>query len=118
MSFYYVNERATAKYTAVIKDESEVAVGSSNIDAATLTLKTTGGTVVNSRDGQDILDTNGVTFSSTGLLTWTVASADNQMIGSGASERHKATFNITHNTSKRINHEIHIVVRQLAGITS
>jgi adhesin HecA-like repeat protein len=120
---FYVNERATARYTATIKNEAGTAISSSSIDAATLTLKDASGAVINSRNAQNILNTNGVTISAAGALVWTVASADNAMSSTSGHETHTATFNIVHATTggagaKRITHVIDIIVRQLADITT
>lgn len=118
--YFYVNERATAKYTATIKDESGTAITLAAIttSGAKLTLKDESGNVINSRDGQDIRNTNNVTIStSVGLLTWTVQSADNSNAGS-AVEKHTATFDITHATSKRVIHTINIMVRPITELSS
>ncbi len=116
--FYYVNERATAKYTATLKDESGTAIALSAISTAKLTLKDAAGNVINSRDDQDIKNTNNVTIStSVGLLTWTVVSADNSNAGTTV-EQHTATFNITHATTKRVIHTINIMVRPITELSS
>ena len=61
MSTYWVNEKITARYTADIQDHEENAIAGSSLTTLTLTLydKVTG-TVINSRDNQDVLNTNGV----------------------------------------------------------
>jgi hypothetical protein len=117
-AFYYVNERDAAEYTAVLKDEKGIAIPSSDFVSLYLTLKTTSGTVINGRNVQDALNTNEVTITSTGLLTWAVTPLDNQIIGSNSFERHRATFNGKYNTNRRVTHQFHIVVRQLDDITS
>ena len=54
------HEHATAKYTAIIKDESSVAIAAASLTTLTLTLYDSAGTIINSRNAQDVLNTNNV----------------------------------------------------------
>ena len=108
-------------YTATLKDAAGVALPLASVDSLTLTLydKTTG-TIINSRTAQDVLNTNQVTFHATsGLLTWTALPADMAIVGTpaaGVLETHVALFEIVYSTTKGLNHEVEIYVKQLTNV--
>jgi hypothetical protein len=56
-----INEKSTAVYRVALKDENEQAIGSGSIDSLTLTFSDVGnGAIINSRQGQNILNANNV----------------------------------------------------------
>ena len=94
----FVNEKCTVTYTCQIKDgASNLALAS--ISTATLTLYSLDSStlaVINSRDAQNVKNTNNVTISSSGLLTWAVQPNDTIIANTTLSiERHRALFTIT-----------------------
>jgi hypothetical protein len=92
-----VCEKTTCQLTQQLTDESDVNITSAQVSALTLTLydKKTGA-VLNSRSAQSILNTNGGTLSSGGLLTLVLAIADNALNAqAAASEQHVALIEYT-----------------------
>lgn len=92
-------ERQSGDYECTVKDKSGNAIPLAKVTALTLTLIDVGsGTVINSRDNQDVLNDNNVTLHATsGLLTWDIRPADNAIVGTvcaGRTQRHRATFEI------------------------
>ncbi|MFA5715792.1 MAG: hypothetical protein WC998_08625 [Candidatus Paceibacterota bacterium] len=118
-----VREGVTAIYTATVQDEHANALEPADLTTLTLTLydKTTG-TIINSRDGQSILNTNNVTIASGGLLTWTMQPADNAIVttasfASGQYEKHIALFEWTWNSgAKAGKYEVQIDVEQMTKV--
>lgn len=77
-----VNEENIALVSGALLDEDAVAVPLSALSALTLTLydKDTD-TIINSRNAQSILNTNGGTFhATTGAFTLTLSAADNAIM--------------------------------------
>jgi hypothetical protein len=97
-----MNERSTATLTATLKDTAGVVIPLSTMTTLILTLKDNATEqVINLRTAQNVLNTNNVTYHATsGLLTWSVQSLDNVLIGTrkDALERHTATFEFTYNS--------------------
>lgn len=118
-----VREKCTAVYTATIKDENGVALASASLTTLTLTLyDQASGTIINSRDAQDILNTHNVTVSALGVLVWTMQPADNAIVGTsvaaGYRERHVALFQWTWSAgTKAGKYEVLIDVEQLVKVT-
>ena len=114
-----VNEKSTAKYTATLKDEDDVIIPAANIVSLTLTLcEIPGATIINTRDDQDVLNTNNVTVDSSGILIWTMQEADNIIVNSALDvEVHKATFKMTFNTTGKATWDIDVSVRNLSKVS-
>lgn len=93
---YQCREQTTPKYTGTILDDSGVAIPAASLSTLTLTLYVvkTDGTIayVNSRNAQDVLNTNNVTIDSAGLLTWSVQVADTTLVESLPFEQHIALW--------------------------
>jgi len=72
MALLYTKEGTGAIYTATLEDSDETAIPLANISAITLTLyNVADDSIINSREDQDVKNTNQVTIHSTsGLLTW------------------------------------------------
>jgi hypothetical protein len=88
-----INEATTARYTATMYDETDAVIDGTALNTLTLTLyeKRTRN-IIGSRNGQNVLNTNGVAVTATGGLTWTVAKADTAIVGNGKIERHVGVF--------------------------
>jgi hypothetical protein len=106
-----MRERSTTTYTATLKDSAGVVIPLANLTTLILTLKDEATeTVINSRNAQNVLNANNVTYHTTsGLLTWSIQAADNPISGTrkDALERHTATFEFTFNAgANRDWHEV------------
>lgn len=120
MATYWVNEKVTAKYSAILQDEDENALSSSDIQTLTLTLydKSTG-TIINSRNAQDVKNTNGVSVDGSGNVIWVMEPDDNAIVTATSKvEKHIALFQWTWNSgAKAGRHEIVIQVKNLTKVT-
>ena len=120
-----INEGNTFTYTATLLDASGAAILLSSISTITLTQFVAGtGTIVNSREGQDILNANNVTINATsGLLTWLGQPGDSAIVGTnrapGIQEQHYAIFKVSYLTgvdTKYLNHPVELNILQLQKI--
>lgn len=84
-----------ARYT--LRDNDGAVIPVASLSALTLTLRDAkSGSIVNSRNAQNVLNTNGVTVNSSGALVWTVATADTTLLDSTLeSEEHVGEFLFT-----------------------
>ena len=115
---FRVNEKTTARYTAQIVDELNVGIPAASLSTLTLTLYgVVSGTILNSRNAQNVLNANGVTVDSSGNLVWTMAPADNAILGTQALETHAALFVWTWAGTKEGRHEVIILVDNLQKVT-
>lgn len=117
-----INEGNSFVYTATLLDENSTAIPLSVINSLTLTLFDAGtGTIINNRNGQDVLNTNQVTVHATsGLLTWAGLPADNAIVDSGkvqdSLEQHVALFRVVYSSTKALNHILELYIRQLLKV--
>lgn len=90
---FKVNEGTSAQYTGQLVDETGSAISGNSLNSLKLTLydKSTG-TILNSRNKQNVLNGNNVTVNSTGYLVWTLSAADNAIVANPAGELHCALF--------------------------
>lgn len=119
MATHLVQEKETTKFTATITDEAGAVLASASISALTLTLYDhASGDIINSRNAQDVKDTNNVTIHATsGLMTWTSVANDHVMSDTTKEyELHVALFEWTF-SSKTGRHEILMLVRNLTKVT-
>lgn len=99
-----VNEKSSFRIRFTVTDDDAVAVPLADLLSATLTLYDIEESdqsispsqlrIINSRDEQDVLNTNNVTIDPTsGLVTWAMQPDDNIIVTSRKQiERHKAEF--------------------------
>lgn len=113
-----VTEKTSALYEATLQDEAGVAVAGSSLATLTLTLYDVAtGTILNSRNAQNVLNLNGVTVSEAGALAWTMVPADNAITTTSRSyELHRAVFIATWDTTKQMVHEVEIRVRNIGKV--
>jgi len=89
-------EGTSAEISWAFQDAGDVAVQNAALETATITLyDVESDSIINSRDGQDILGldksgTNNVAITSGGVATWYVQPDDNPMIGTAEIEEHIA----------------------------
>lgn len=82
MTIREVNENTSHRYTCTLKNEAEAGVPAAQFTALTLTLTDKGtGAVINGWDAKNILNANGVTVSSQGVMAWTGVPADHPILG-------------------------------------
>jgi hypothetical protein len=120
MADYWVNEKVTARYTADIQDDEGNAIAAATLTTLTLTLyDVETGDIINSRNDQDVLNTNGVTVDGSGNLTWIIDADDNAIVTSTSKvEKHIALFKWTWNSGARDGkHEVNLHVKNLAKVT-
>lgn len=97
---FHARESSSAKLTATIQDESEAVIPAASLTTLTLTLYNQAteladpdstAAIINSRSRQDILNANGCTVSTGGVMTLTLTPADNVIVDdTKSSERHVA----------------------------
>ena len=119
MSNFWVKEKSTALYQATLKDHTDTVIAASSLDTMTLTLYDVAtGDIINSKNGTNVLNTNGVTISGAGALAWIMASADNTInTSTSVIEHHKALFQWTWGGGKAGKHEVDIFVENLTKVT-
>ena len=125
MTTAVIDEKEPFTYTTTLKDAAGVVIPSANLATLTLTLYAIAdGTILNSRDAQNIKDVNNGTFHATsGLLTWQAQSADNALVGTipvGHYEQHQALFQWTTTAGGASNvskHLLDIFVKSLSKVS-
>jgi hypothetical protein len=93
--YFAINEGESAKYATQLAASTGEPFPIAALAAARLTLfDISTGTIINSRNDQDVLNTNDVTIDADGLLTWNVQPADNPVLDRSSKpvERHRAMF--------------------------
>lgn len=116
-------EGASGVYTATLKDQDGTAIPAAQISTLTLTLyNKEDGSIINSRNAQNVLNANGVTVHVTsGLLTWVIDGLDSPIVGVvpfGEYEEHIALFEGTTVSGADIVHEISLLVRSVRYVGS
>lgn len=118
-----VEEKTTARYKVILSDEAGAVIPLSDMTTITLTLYDDyTGTIINSRNAQNVKNTNNVTYTEAGLLTWTLQPNDNIIVSSdvrtNSYEKHIALFEFTWDSgAKAGKHELEFQVRQLNKVT-
>ena len=118
-----VDEKTTARYKVVLNDETGTSIHLNDMTTITLTLYDEyTGTIINSRNAQDVKNTNNVTYSNPGILTWTLQPNDNIIVSNdirtNGYEKHIALFEFTWDSgAKAGKHELEFQVRQLNKVT-
>lgn len=116
-----IPEKTTPEITATIQDEDGNGIDAADLTTLTLTLYNlddAAKTIINNRDDQDVLNTNNVTVSNVGALVWSVQALDTIIVGSKATELHRAVFEFTYNSgAKNGKHIIDMTIINLAKIT-
>ena len=115
-------EAKTAEITATItRQDGTTPLLLSEIDTLELTLFVEdGGAIINSRDGNDILNTNGGTVHATsGLLTLLLDPLDMAVLGSARFETHIALIEWTYDVGAQSGgQEIAFTLQNFAKVTS
>lgn len=126
---YFVNERTSAVYTAILKDENGVVIPKDSFETFELWLfEKTQKTIINNRGtlagpGQNVLvaGSHGVTIHNTsGLLTWQISTLDTKCVLTTPpatpikDEVHVAVFKATWSSgSKGFTHQFEIVITDM-----
>lgn len=112
-----INEQTTAQYTCTLTDPTGAAIDTGAVTAIVATLKDTADdTVINSRNAQDVLGTNGGSLGAGGAFTLTLSTLDTIARGTAALQPRRLTLKVTY-ASGVLTHEIHFYIRSLADIT-
>lgn len=112
---YRHTERSSGVYSATLLDETGATVTA--LDTVRVWLRDVAtGQILNSRDGQSLLNANGGTFSA-GVLTWQMAPADHAIVGGNALERHEAVFEAVWDTTKAKTWRVYWDVANFVPIT-
>ena len=114
-----VGERTTRVITATLESRTGTAITLAEVSTLTLTYTNVANdTILNSRDGQNVLNANNVTLHATsGLLTWTMQPADNAIVNDALTiERHRALFEWVLTNGEEGNTVIDINVRNLGRV--
>ena len=83
-----IAEDATFSIAFTVRDHDGQALGAAQLDSLTLTLfDEASGSVINGREGTDILNTNGGTLDAQGEGAWTGTPADAPIVGTPVPER-------------------------------
>lgn len=125
---FQAKESSTAKLTGIIEDEDGTGIPAASLSSLTLSLydqatelATPGSTsaIINSRNRQSILNTNGCTVDSTGGFVLTLSTADNAIVNSTKdTERHVALIEWTYAAGLKAGKEAVLVdVSNLARTT-
>jgi hypothetical protein len=119
VTVHAVQERETTQFTATLKDETDAALPDTSLLTLTLTLRDCDtDTILNSRDGQNVLNANDVTVSTAGLLTWEMQPADSPIVTTTKDqELHEALFIWTWSGgSKTGRHVVRFLVENMARV--
>ncbi len=94
-----VHQDTSGKYSAQLVDQNLAALDSTIVESITLTLyDTKTEDIINSRDAQDVLNTNQVTIDCDGTLVWDWTSLDMPLLSTTKDqELHTALFTIVWN---------------------
>ena len=91
----HIDAKESAVITAVLKDVDGQSVSKAVLQSLTLTIvNAEDGTVLNNRDGQDILDANNGSVTDQGVVTIKLQPSDNAVCGASMNEveEHYATL--------------------------
>lgn len=102
-----ITEGVSTKLTGQIVDEDGTGIGSSSLTTLTLTLCVNGNLsrIINSRNQQNVLNTNNVTVNSSGNLVWQMTTTDNAIVDNVPTERHVAIFQWTYSSGTKTGKE-------------
>jgi len=115
------NQETTGKVDLAMVDEDGDAIELASITSIELTLvELAGGTIVNSRQKQDVLNDNNCVVTD-GLIVWSIQKEDTAIVNVatpiGDRERHLATFTIAWNDGNEQTHaEVVLDVRNLHSV--
>lgn len=115
-----VDERTTRVLTATLQSRTGTVITLAEVSTLTLTYyNVADGSTLNSRDGQNVLNTNNVTLHATsGLLTWTMQPADTAIVDDNLLiERHRALFEWTLTNGEAGKSVIDVTVRNVGRVT-
>jgi hypothetical protein len=111
-----IAESSTGRLQAQLVSEAGANIDSSAVVSLVGTLQNHLGSVVNSRNQLTILNANGGTLSSTGLLTLILTPADTVAVEAGPEYQQRFfTIKGVHSTDKTLACEIRFFIRKLHG---
>ena len=119
VDIFEVPELSTPVYRSALIDDLGEPVQGALLTTLTLTvLQEYTLTVVNGRDGQNVLNTNGVTIDTDGLLRWGLTVDDTVILNDALrKEMHRALFTWTFDSgTKSGNKEVIIMITNRVGL--
>jgi hypothetical protein len=113
-----VDESATHFLSSVLLDEDDKRVPGSSCTALTLTLYNKhDGTIINSRNGIDVLNNNGGTLDEQGNFNFEFTPADTAIITDALGyENRVALFVVTFGSARKIRQEIELKIRNAVKV--
>lgn len=119
---YRIKEKQTGIYTFTIKDEAGVVIPGSSLTSLVLTVYSAqSGTIVNSRNAQNVLNLNQVAVSESGVLTWTQQVADVTILDDTLDEEtHRCLFLFGWSSGGQVRshpHEVDFLIENLGKLT-
>lgn len=115
-----IPEKSTSRLSFTVEDEDGNAIAGSSLDTLTVTLyNDRDESSINSRDGTDILGTNGGSVDGSGNGEWKMEELDNPIVQSGLNtEDHTALFKWTYNSGADTGyHRVRLRVANLVKVT-
>lgn len=115
-------EESWFRLEATITDEDGNPITSAMIDSLVVTIvEVNSGDIVNGRDNQNVLNSNGGTLDDmTGLFSFQVVPDDTAIVNSstliGNVEEHLATFSLTWNTNRKIHWTYSILIQNETSV--
>lgn len=112
-------EQQSGTYRAKLQSEYGVGVPAASLTFFLLTLyDLSSSTVINSRNGQNVLNAHQVTIDTTGQIEWLWLPADQQILNPNKPiEEHVALFEAkwtdTNGYPRQANHEVHFMVNRI-----
>lgn len=117
-----VNERSDAQYECAFVESSGAAIDDAAIQTITATLSDVNtGTILNSRDGQNVKNANGGTLAADGTFTLQLGALDNTVHTATAElEEHRLVLEVTFTRAGggtgHLNHEVRFYIAALAHV--
>lgn len=119
---FLTGENATAEYTATLKDKAGAVIPAADLTSLTLTLylQSDSSNKINSRNAQDVLNTNNVTVSAGGVLVWSIQKADNIVVDQDLDkELHIGLFQYAWNSgAENDHHTVRIMVERTVNVAA
>lgn len=114
-----IPEKSSRTITTTLTDRNGDAIAPAQVSSLTLTLYLANGTIINSRDAQDILNANGGSLTDAGVLEIDLGPNDNAIVGTNVrgKEIHYGLIQVVTTAGDQENKEFYYTVEDLAKVT-
>lgn len=109
-------EGTSGEVSGTLKQGNGSAIDTSAVTATVATYHNHRGDVINSRENQDVYNTNGGSWASGGVFTLALTPADTQVSAGPEFQLRKLGLLVTHSSGKKAPQEIWFYVRRLSTI--